>query len=239
MESATSSHSINNSAPGRQEIGQTSDSLDDMTGTMDLVTPQSPLFGSVDVNTREELTDVHSTTDGLDSFIIPVCSPVDMEVPLEELRWSSLLDLCDTFDSSFNMPALADSGETNASPADRSWQYAEGFQLQQVDIVEAKCVELRSYLRSLPANLPDGFIENYITRNHLVRCIELYGKHYQPIMPILHMPTFNLTTTQPVLLLAMLLIGACYSETDIPEAAIVQCAIHVLLLIEDLPVRAS
>jgi len=36
----------------------------------------------------------------------------------------------------------------------------------------------------------------------------------------------------------MLLVGACYSETIIPETAIVQFAIHVLVLIEDLPVRS-
>lgn len=238
MESTTSSRLINNRVPGRQGTSQTSDSMEDVTPAMDLVTQQSSLFDSAGVNPRAESMGIHSTTDDIDSFNMTGCSTTDMEIPLEELRWGSLLELCDTLDSSFNMPALADSGETNASPADRSWQYTEGFQLQQVDTVEAKCDELRSYLRSSPANLPDGFIENYIARDQLVRCIELYGKHYQPIMPILHMPTFNLTTTQPVLLLAMMLVGACYSENDIPEAAIVQCAIHVLILIEDLPVRA-
>ncbi|KEF51133.1 uncharacterized protein A1O9_12747 [Exophiala aquamarina CBS 119918] len=158
-----------------------------------------------------------------------------MEVSLEEVIWGSLRDWGDAFDSSSTVPGLIDSEEAISDPPGSAWHRTEGFHLQQVDVVEAKCMELQSYLRASSANLPEGFIERHITRHNLVEFIELYGKHYHPIMPILHLSTFYLTTTQPVLLVAILLVGACHPEDLIPEAAIVQYAIHVLLLIKDLP----
>lgn len=238
MESTTSPHLASHGASAGYDFGHVPDSMDDVTRDMTAVNGTSPLPRSLDININPSvgLADLPTTTDDLHSFIIPACSPANLEVPLEELRWDSLLDWGDTFEIPFNVPTLIDGEEAIPSPTSHPWQQTEGFRLQQVDMVEAKCVELQSYLRGSSASLPDGFIESHITRRNLVECIDLYGIHYQPVMPILHLPTFDLTTTQPVLLAAMLLVGACYSENLIPETAIVQYAIHVLVLIEDQPV---
>jgi len=44
--------------------------------------------------------------------------------------------------------------------------------------------------------------------------LELYLQHVQPRFPILHMPTFNIYSCPPLLLVAMMLLGSSHSRTD-------------------------
>ena len=106
------------------------------------------------------------------------------------------------------------------------------FLLRQLDPVEAKCVELRQMAQtSLNGSTDTGFI----TRDSLIKCTELFAKHFSPNVPVLHLPTFSLVDTSPILLLAIMLVGACYSS-NIPASTIHDYAMRLLNLIANQPV---
>jgi hypothetical protein len=114
-----------------------------------------------------------------------------------------------------------------------------GFLLHQIDPVEAKCAEIRKLLGGSEAIVDEDTINTYVTRNNMVVCSELYGKNFQPNVPIIHMPTFNLIQAPPLLLLAIMLVGACYSDELIPVASISKLAMRLLVIIGDQPVSPS
>ncbi|CZR53621.1 uncharacterized protein PAC_03501 [Phialocephala subalpina] len=108
------------------------------------------------------------------------------------------------------------------------------FSLAQIDPVEAKCNDLRAHLRGPGPMIPDEVISTFITRQNLLRALELYGQHYQRNIPILHSPTFSLFDS-PTLLLAMFCVGACYDETIIPARYVFKIAMRVLINVENQP----
>ena len=116
---------------------------------------------------------------------------------------------------------------------------AGGFLLQQIDPVEAKCLEIRNLLQDSEPFMANSTVTAFITRHNLVICSELYGKHFQPNVPILHMPTFYLIEASPILLLAVMLVGACYSDKMIPVSLINKLAMRLLVLIENQLVRTT
>lgn len=153
-----------------------------------------------------------------------------------DLDWDSLLTNLDWPENmvSANNAATASSDftETSSVPKEAAWNFTEGLQLRQIDSVEAKCVEIQNYIGAFQTGIDHTILSKYITRDRLVDCVQLYGKCFQSIHPILHLPTFELTKTPPDLLAAMMLVGACYSSNIIPPAIVVQGAIHMLLVLE-------
>jgi hypothetical protein len=112
--------------------------------------------------------------------------------------------------------------------------FPNGFLTAQIDPVEAKCADIRAILGSFGTN--DTPI-SYFTRANLVRLVELYSQYYQPNIPIVHGPTFRLIDESPVLLLAMMLVGACYSpEKTIPCTMVTKLSVMLLGWIDSQPV---
>lgn len=153
-----------------------------------------------------------------------------------DLDWDSLLTNLEWPESvvSANNAATTSSDFTDASsvPRESAWNFTEGLQLRQIDSVEAKCLEIQSYIGAFQTGIDHTILSKYLTRNRLVDCVQLYAKCFQSIHPILHLPTFELTKTPPDLLVAMVLVGACYSSNIIPPTIVVQGAIHMLLVLE-------
>ena len=240
----------NDIVPLRGGIGQVVDSRPHETrvmgatsSTYSLLTPPVTELLNVDNSNGfgTNATDMITPFDHGDASFLSGYGPNGMGMFLEELEWDSLWTLPEWSDApnqSFNLPVPLESTETTLTPDKTAWQFTQGFQLQQIDGVEGKCVEIRDYLRSFQTGFHLDSISKYITRDRLVNCVQLY-RYYQSVQPILHLPTFELTKTSPVLLVAMMLVGACYSNNDIPAATIVQCAIHVLLVLESSPVSIS
>ncbi|KAK5217830.1 hypothetical protein LTR72_009493, partial [Exophiala xenobiotica] len=110
-----------------------------------------------------------------------------------------------------------------------------GFALAQNDPVEAKCLEIKNILGDSELFVSKSAIDDSITRSNLVQCINLFDTHFQPNVPILHLPTFSLTDASPLSLLAMTLAGACYSDDTIPISTVSKLAMRLLMLIENQP----
>ena len=113
---------------------------------------------------------------------------------------------------------------------------ADALFLHQLDPVEAKCVELRHLVET--AFLGSTGDATFITRQNLIKCTELFARHFSPNVSVLHLPTFSLVGTSPILLLAIMLVGACYSSS-IPASTIHDHAMRLLNLVESQPVRNS
>lgn len=111
-----------------------------------------------------------------------------------------------------------------------------GFSFQQIDPVEAKCVEIKTLLQTSEPFLSNETVSHHITRHNLITCVELYGRCFQPNVPIVHTPSFNLIKTPPILLCAMMLVGACYSDSLIPLSHLTKLAMQLLVIIEQQPV---
>lgn len=111
-----------------------------------------------------------------------------------------------------------------------------GFSLARLDPLEAKCTEINELLkRSAPLDSEDVAC-SYITRHNMVHLCHLYGKHFQHNLPIIHSPTFDMLKSPPILLLAIMLVGACYSEGSIPPAQVTELAMRLLTAIGAEPV---
>ena len=105
-----------------------------------------------------------------------------------------------------------------------------GFTMSQLDPTEAKCLEIRALLAGSWTSKDEDALA-YINRSNLVLCVGLYGKRFQPNLPIIHLPTFTLIETSPTLLLALMLVGACCSESSVPRAIIDKLAMRLLFSI--------
>ncbi|KFY57793.1 hypothetical protein V496_06340 [Pseudogymnoascus sp. VKM F-4515 (FW-2607)] len=184
-------------------------------------------FSGLDFNTPFEHTNV-TPLSGYGS--------VSMNDAFLDLDWDSLLtnlDWPESVVSANNATTTAsDFTDTSSIPKETAWNFTEGLQLRQIDSVEAKCIEIQSYIGAFQTGIDHTILSKYLTRDRLVDCVQLYAKCFQSIHPILHLPTFELTKTPPDLLAAMMLVGACYSSNVIPPAIIVQGAIHMLLVLE-------
>lgn len=100
------------------------------------------------------------------------------------------------------------------------------------DALSAKCVEIETYIASFHSGVDQSALIDLITQETLNNCMTAYFDHFESIQALIHRPTFNITTTPPQLLTAMMLVGACYAHNAIPPEAIIQGAIHVLLLLQ-------
>ena len=110
-----------------------------------------------------------------------------------------------------------------------------GFSLELLDPVEAKCEEIRNLLKTSEPPVMHDMISVFVTRENLVLFTQLYGQHFQRTFSILHMPSFRLTQTPAILLLAIMIAGACYSNIQVPMIYI-SLGVQALAIIEDQPV---
>ena len=195
----------------------------------------TPATGQRDVLDFSHLN-FNTPFDHMTASALPGLGWAGMNSGFEDLDWDSLFtfpEWPDTITQANSAPAiLPNSLQTRSDPKESSWDLVEESPLREVDRVEAKCAEIQSYIRGSKTGVDLAVLSNYITRDRLVDCVELYTKGYQSVQPILHLPTFDLTKTPPDLLGAMMLVGACYSSTLIPATVVVQGAIHMLLVSE-------
>ena len=111
-----------------------------------------------------------------------------------------------------------------------------GFSLNRLDPLEAKCNELIELLKQSDPLDSEDIPSQFITRRNIVHLCHLYGKHFQHNMPIIHSPTFDILKSPPILLLAIMLVGACYSEGSIPPTQVTKLAMRLLAVIGAEPV---
>ena len=111
------------------------------------------------------------------------------------------------------------------------------FNLRQLDPVEAKCIEIRDLLSETETLVQIDEISTYITRHNVLLCAQLFGTHLSRSVPILHPSTFMLTEAPPILALAIILAGSCYSKNVIAANCITKFAMSLLILIERQKVR--
>ncbi|KEF51619.1 uncharacterized protein A1O9_12254 [Exophiala aquamarina CBS 119918] len=102
-----------------------------------------------------------------------------------------------------------------------------GFNMTQLDPVEGKCIEIRALLSLSGRSAPERTTLSYVNRSNLIHCVGLYGRHFQPNLPIIHRSTFAIAETSPALLLALMLVGACYSKDTIPRTVVDKLAMHL------------
>ena len=107
----------------------------------------------------------------------------------------------------------------------------DGFSIARMDPVEGKCMEIRELLKNSKSTLSSEIISACITRRNLLLCSELYGKHFQRNFPVIHAPSFNLVEASPLLALAVMLTGACYSEGLLPLDYVTKLAMELLAVI--------
>lgn len=110
------------------------------------------------------------------------------------------------------------------------------FSLPQIDPVEAKCKEINILLHTPDRQSMNELLSYSITREKLVYSIELFSRHFQRNLPIIHSPSFNLIQTPDILLLAMYCIGACYDTAIMKAEYTLKAAMKVLIDIEKQPV---
>lgn len=132
---------------------------------------------------------------------------------------------------------IEDLMNVDASQTQLSVSRAVGLSIAQLDPVEAKCTEMRELLGDSTKLASKDIIDTYINRSNLVSCTDLYVKYFQPNVPIVHIPTFQVTEASPILLLSMVLVGACYAKDIIPMPIISRLAMRLLGLMNDQSVR--
>ncbi|KEF62560.1 uncharacterized protein A1O9_00533 [Exophiala aquamarina CBS 119918] len=109
------------------------------------------------------------------------------------------------------------------------------FSLAQIDPVESKCKELNALLHTKGRRIMDDLLGHFITREKLMLSIELFGRHFQRNLPIIHSASFNLVQAPRGLLLAMYCVGACYDSTIMKTQCVLKAAMQVLIDIENQP----
>ena len=105
---------------------------------------------------------------------------------------------------------------------------SNGFSLNRLDPLRRKCDEIIELLRRASSHDADEIIYGYITRQNMVHLCHLYGKHFQQNMSIIHAPTFDMAQSPPTLLLAIMLVGACYTPDTIFPSQVAKLARRLL-----------
>jgi hypothetical protein len=113
---------------------------------------------------------------------------------------------------------------------------SNGFSMNRLDPLQAKCNDIIELLKQVDPHGTDQSIHAYITRQNLVHLCHLYGKHFQQNLSIIHSPTFDMTKSPPYLLLAIMLVGACYAPDTIPASQVAKLARRLLTAIALEPV---
>jgi Fungal specific transcription factor domain len=111
-----------------------------------------------------------------------------------------------------------------------------GFSLSRLDPLEIKRNQIIEVLKRSEPLDSENTTYPYITRQNMVHLCHLYGKHFQHNLPIIHAPTFNMIESPPILLLAIMLVGACYSKGSIPPVEVIKLAMRLLTSIAAEPV---
>ena len=105
---------------------------------------------------------------------------------------------------------------------------SNGFSLDRLDPLRGKCDEMIKLLKRCSCHDADETIYGYITRQNMIHLCHLYGKHFQQNMSIIHAPTFDMAASPPTLLLATMLVGACYAPDTIPPSQVAKLARSLL-----------
>jgi len=113
-----------------------------------------------------------------------------------------------------------------------------GFSLNRLDPLRGKCDDIIELLKRASSHDTDETIYGYITRQNMVHLCHLYGKHFQQNIPFIHAPTFDMTQSPPPLLLAIMLVGACYAPDTIFPSQVVKLARRLLTAIALEPVSS-
>ena len=113
-----------------------------------------------------------------------------------------------------------------------------GFSLSRLDPLEAKCNQIIELLKRTGPLDSQNATYPYITRHNMVHLCHLYGRHFQHNLPIIHAPTFDMLKSPPIMLLAIMLVGACYSKGSIPSAEVSKLAMRLLTAIAAEPVSS-
>jgi hypothetical protein len=108
--------------------------------------------------------------------------------------------------------------------------------LEQLDPLEAKRSAIQALLRGPGPEIPETVVATAIDRDNLLKALQLFGRNFQHHVPLLHAPTFNLSTAPSVLVLAMFVVGACYADIVRPTSYIFPMVMRVLVHIEQQPV---
>ncbi|KAK5234885.1 hypothetical protein LTR47_004331 [Exophiala xenobiotica] len=150
------------------------------------------------------------------------------------LAWPEVPDICPT---TVPLPLYSDAVPAGLAPSLPDSPFGSStqglstqpsvpgcFLLEQVDPLEAKSNELRLLLNS--SN--QASVAGYVTRENLLVCLQLYGKHFQNHFPILHSATFSVSTASPILLLAIFCVGASYAKHIMNQKDIFTVAMFVL-----------
>lgn len=110
------------------------------------------------------------------------------------------------------------------------------FPLERLDPVEALYVEIRDLLKSVGPVVNEETSSTYVTRANLILFSELCSRHFLQQLPILHVPSFHLVNTPPMLLIAIFVAGACFADDQMPVDAIHEIGMGLLKVIENQPV---
>ncbi|OQD79289.1 hypothetical protein PENANT_c055G05364 [Penicillium antarcticum] len=104
--------------------------------------------------------------------------------------------------------------------------------LEQLDPLFAKCAAIKALLREPGLAVPEGILTNSINRDNLLLALQLFSQNFQRHIPFLHTPTFDLAAANPLLVLAMFVVGVCYTDIIRPPNYIFPMAIQVFVHIE-------
>lgn len=113
------------------------------------------------------------------------------------------------------------------------------FPLERLDPVEALCVEIRDLLNSVGPVINEETSSTYVTRANLILFSELCSRHFLQQLPVLHIPSFHLVNTPPMLLIAIFVAGACFADDQMSVDTIHEIGMGLLKVIENQPVSDS
>ncbi|KIW20479.1 hypothetical protein PV08_01054 [Exophiala spinifera] len=143
------------------------------------------------------------------------------------------------FDPLCNLPSMSMNSELSASSRpthnelmDGESDTSRGFSMEQSDPVEAKCAAICALLRKLDTSASEDDLERYSSREQVLQFHQLYGRHFQYHFPILHSPSHSLPSSSPILLLAIVLAGAHYSQPSNPGHRLLHFAVRLITHIE-------
>ncbi|KAJ5118201.1 c2h2 transcription factor [Penicillium atrosanguineum] len=126
----------------------------------------------------------------------------------------------------FNSPGIEAAAQRLSQPTLTS------LSLEQLDPLFAKCAAIKALLQEPGPVVPEGVLTSSINRNNLLLALQLFSQNFQRHIPFLHVPTFDLATASPLLVLAMFIVGVCYTDIIRPANHIFSMAIQVLVHIE-------